>query len=251
MKNAGVISFVLLYMIMAGITVDAANDLYPPDYDLKEHRTRGYDCTLCHENKQDLKPLNHGGEFVREHAKYSRRQVCSACHSTSYCTDCHYNTQKLSNVKGEETHRVLIHQGNWINRHGIKAQTNNFRCISCHDTSYCSSCHATAGIASWNFTPNTQFTIHPPGWRNKNSQYFHGKHARNNIVVCASCHDSADKKSDPDCVSCHRFINPHPSNWSEHDYDSNTCKTCHGNNNTPNNSKQITKKIKKLPAKIQ
>ena len=222
-----------------------SDDLYPENYSLKDHRERGYNCTYCHENLHDLKPANHDGAFIREHRNKTKRQVCSACHTTSYCIDCHYNTRKLSDVKGEETDLVLIHQVNLLNSHGIKAQTNNFRCISCHDTSYCSSCHAIAGIASWNSTvAQSPFSIHPPGWRDKNSSYFHGKQARNNIAVCASCHDTTDKKTHPDCVSCHRFVNPHPSNWSDHDIDSETCKVCHGNRSGQNPAMLKKQKIK-------
>jgi hypothetical protein len=72
---------------------------------------------------------------------------------------------------------------------------------------------------------------HPPGWvgSNPNARSFHGREARRDILLCASCHDQGPATN---CIRCHKVGgfggNPHPGGWRSTQSESSTmCRYCH------------------------
>jgi hypothetical protein len=219
-------------------------------------------CTGCHNHQKDfdearcspchvdlrafpLKPLSdyaHAGDFKRNHGALARTSAaaCATCHDQTFCADCHSPATTPTGPAlrwPEEVQRDFIHRGDFVSRHMIEAGTNPSSCARCHGTAFCESCHAQQGIAA----PNAAFTSdrepHPAGW-GLNPE--HGKAARRNIVVCASCHSS---NADQVCVSCHidrdpattgevGTVNPHPKGFlkrnEKDDWNENpVCRACH------------------------
>jgi hypothetical protein len=233
----------------------------PEKGDAKPPRPPMSACTGCHNHQQDfaearcspchvdlrafpLKPLSeyaHAGDFKRNHGALARTSAsaCATCHDQTFCADCHSPATTPAGPAirwPEEVQRDFIHRGDFVSRHMIEAGTNPSSCARCHGTAFCESCHAQQNVAA----PSAPFVSgerdpHPAGWSTGPE---HGKAARRNIVVCASCHAS---NADQVCVMCHRDTdpsaagesrNPHPSGFlkrnEKDDWSKPVCRVCHG-----------------------
>jgi hypothetical protein len=204
-------------------------------------------CAACHVDlrKFPLKPvseLTHSGDFKRSHGALARTSAaaCANCHDQTHCADCHSpaTTPAAPAIRWpEQVEKDFIHRGDFVSRHMIEAGANPASCARCHGTAFCESCHKQQNISA----PTAPFASgerdpHPAGW---GTGAEHGRAARRNIVVCASCHAS---NADQVCVMCHRDTNPatsgesrnpHPPGFLKHndkgDWSTNrVCRTCHG-----------------------
>jgi hypothetical protein len=110
-------------------------------------------CSECHEDqaKGTIKPLttfNHTPLFVRDHRLYAQNseRLCSVCHATSFCNDCHAtkNELKPSQKLGNRPDRELVHRGDFMTRHRIEGKIDPTGCYRCHGRSnneLCHTCH--------------------------------------------------------------------------------------------------------------
>jgi hypothetical protein len=122
----------------------------------------------------------------------------------------------------------FVHRGDFIVRHAIEAQSQPARCASCHTPESCDSCHVASGVSGNRIDARNP---HPPGWvgTDTSSSNFHGREARRDVMLCASCHDQGPATN---CIRCHKVGafggNPHPGGWqSTQSLDSRMCGYCH------------------------
>lgn len=173
---------------------------------------------------------HHGrGNWLAEHGPQAGRPTadCSDCHAPSYCSDCHNSRQDGLTPETrmpEQTEREFIHRGEFRSRHAGEARTDPAQCQQCHLSQECQSCHAREGI-----TTGAAAYPHPAGWLAPGSPEFHGDVARQDILLCASCHENG---SATNCVTCHSAsattTSPHPAGWGNNqDRNSPACRNCH------------------------
>ncbi len=204
-----------------------------------EHEKQWQDakCVPCHESR-DLKSilpqtfLRHDAAFAQRHGQLAVQEsaMCASCHSREQCDDCHDIAQNLTAVRRmpEKIERQFVHRGDFMVRHAIEAQSQAARCMTCHTTQSCDSCHVARGVSQ---NRESARNPHPPGWvgGNPGSRSFHGREARRDIVLCASCHDRGPATN---CIRCHKVGayggNPHPGGWkSARSEGSAMCRYCH------------------------
>lgn len=157
----------------------------------------------------------HPFDFERRHAAFAATGAltCSACHSQSYCSDCHQAADSRA-----------FHPANFLERHALEVFAGGSNCQSCHSTeAFCRDCHVGTGVASEGRL-NVAFHTAQPLWI-----LSHGQAARIGLESCASCHRQTD------CLACHstflgRGVNPHgPGFDAERRAARNrvTCRWCH------------------------
>jgi hypothetical protein len=110
-------------------------------------------CAECHEDQQKgtMKPFDafsHSPSFVKNHRFYSASddRLCSTCHKSSFCNDCHTNqTEMKPSLKyGNRPDRDLPHRGNFLTLHKIEGKLDPAGCYRCHGRSNnerCITCH--------------------------------------------------------------------------------------------------------------
>lgn len=110
-------------------------------------------CAECHEDQQKgtLKAYNafsHSNSFVKNHRFYasSDDRLCSTCHKSSFCNDCHTNQveMKPSLKYGNRPDRSMPHRGNFFTLHKIEGKLDPASCYRCHgraNNERCISCH--------------------------------------------------------------------------------------------------------------
>jgi hypothetical protein len=110
-------------------------------------------CSECHENQQkgtmkDLNAFSHTPSFVKNHRFYasSDDRLCSTCHKTSFCNDCHTNQieMKPSLKYGNRPDRDMPHRGNFMTMHKIEGKLDPASCYRCHgraNNERCITCH--------------------------------------------------------------------------------------------------------------
>ncbi|MBI5533437.1 MAG: hypothetical protein HY898_12025 [Deltaproteobacteria bacterium] len=218
--------------ILLPAMADCLQGCHQADYD----RLR---CTACHTPAKlaQLRPVTdvpHGKNYVRGHsADATRKQrLCQACHSESFCSDCHDTSiglrveqRRLDDIKGEYGHRA-----DFVSRHAIEARSRPAACVRCHQPSSCDSCHVRNHVSA-NGKDASSPHRDKPGWlRDSGSADFHGRAARRQIIECAACHDQGPATN---CIGCHKSGaiggNPHPAGWHSNLSPSNTemCQYCH------------------------
>lgn len=109
-------------------------------------------CTECHEPRSETvnyERFNHDVYFADSHrqASYQQRQMCSMCHATSFCNDCHATRIELKPSIKDQTgnYRRMPHRGDYLSRHLIDGRTDPISCYRCHGnpktTVTCRRCH--------------------------------------------------------------------------------------------------------------
>jgi hypothetical protein len=225
----------------AGAPDDGASGaMYPPMDKCLGCHDQGFaqgDCRQCHKANDltKLRPqtfLRHDVAFFRDHGTKAtqNQQVCTQCHSQSWCNDCHDPSQTLAveTRNMDAIQREMVHRADFVTRHSIEARSAIATCQRCHQPSYCDSCHVARGVSGG---ANGSRNPHPPGWvgRDTSNPSFHGRAAKRDIVTCAACHDQGPATN---CILCHRVGgsggNPHPSGWSSsRSPQSAMCRYCH------------------------
>ncbi len=111
------------------------------------------DCTECHEDAAagTLKPyatFRHTAIFLQEHGRRASQDqsLCSACHSASFCQECHAGRGGLmpSIGSGDRPDRSLPHRGDYLIQHRIDGRLDPASCARCHGTTNrrsCEVCH--------------------------------------------------------------------------------------------------------------
>lgn len=194
------------------------------------------DCSACHQQSDCLdchkagfademgalgnQMMNvHRSDFHISHpiAARTNPQLCSSCHESQFCNDCHSDFRfRTGRSSGASHNRIFdlipsddparfaqVHQGFTF---ADPAQAN---CDNCHTNSTPPDFHA---------------------WSNG-----HGREARKNLATCQACHPEGDT-----CLRCHSAragsagqFNPHGSDWGSRKNrlrdatDGKTCRKCH------------------------
>jgi hypothetical protein len=232
-------------------------------------------CATCHEPHARGSCLGcHGDPFATaavvdarahlrfahaEHAVASRGQ-CVTCHrgvaegdgrlrpAMATCFRCHEDERDLRDCdachvdlaeEGTLPESHLVHEGDWIRRHGALAAASADLCSSCHTESACAACHGTTTAAlpsRLRFDDPDTASVHRAGFFAR-----HGREARAEPGMCSTCHAPSS------CEACHRDrgvgddpvasnLTPHPPGWvgidNEHGRaarrDPASCASCHG-----------------------
>lgn len=237
-------------------------------------------CTSCHAKPHDTRDCNgcHGELSTRQHSDIVHAQLrfdhgkhnarvhgdCARCHegvaaanasslepTMATCFSCHehqgeWNVRRCDgchvNVAAEGTlpESHVIHDGEFIREHGVRAASESALCSTCHDDRSCSKCHgATVPALPWKLAvggPPQQTGVHLSGFRAR-----HSMEARAQPGLCTTCHAEAF------CVECHSTLriaagqggrSPHPAGWVsgagggahgiEARIDPMSCAGCHG-----------------------
>jgi predicted CXXCH cytochrome family protein len=160
-------------------------------------------------------PPGHAPGFERHHAAAaaSGAMDCAACHSPSYCNDCH-----------RAAARPGFHAPDFVHQHAAAAYARDTDCASCHSTeAFCRDCHAGAGLSPGD--PRTAaYHDAQPFWL-----LTHGQAARQGMESCAACHQQTD------CLRCHSArsgwrIDPHGPDFDPDrlgDRSLESCAVCH------------------------
>ena len=109
-------------------------------------------CTECHDASSEdvnFQRYNHTPYFVDNHRPeaYQNAQLCSMCHQTSFCNDCHATRIELKpSIKDQTgTYRRMPHRGDYLSRHRMDGRTDPTSCFRCHGNPKtartCASCH--------------------------------------------------------------------------------------------------------------
>jgi len=96
-------------------------------------------CTNCHEargEKLAFGSFNHTATWLQSHRQQAiqHEAVCSMCHQTSYCNDCHATRVELKpSLKNQDkTYRQMPHRGDYLSRHRIDGRVDPTSCFRCH-----------------------------------------------------------------------------------------------------------------------
>ena len=110
-------------------------------------------CAECHEDNQKgtlkaFDAFSHSPSFVKNHRFYaaSDDRLCSTCHKSSFCNDCHTNQveMKPSYKYGNRPDRDMPHRGNFMTMHRIEGKIDPASCYRCHgraNNERCITCH--------------------------------------------------------------------------------------------------------------
>lgn len=225
----------------AGVVSDGKPSLPPMKqcFSCHEHDAewkRG-ECTPCHDRAELVRIVpqtfaRHAGSFVRNHGKVAaeQTQLCRSCHEQADCDVCHDTTQSLmvERRRPDAIESQQVHRGDFLSRHAMEAQATPARCLSCHTPQTCDACHAERGVSGNVLGARNP---HPAAWitGDASSPSGHGREARRDILLCASCHEQGPATN---CIRCHRVGgyggNPHPRGWfSTLGVQSEMCRYCH------------------------
>jgi hypothetical protein len=239
-------------------------------------------CVACHEKPHDTRTCAgcHGRAHTREETRLAREHLrfshdrhvktlggqCVPCHAAAGATDqdslrppmaqcftCHAHADQWKTRECDACHVDLpaelaspsshvIHEGDFMREHGVRAASARQLCATCHTEGYCASCHGlTVAALPWrlSFDKPALSGLHRAGFRQR-----HADEARANPGLCATCHAQSHDRF---CVDCHaqRRVgaasgtarSPHPPGWvrargGEHGraarMDPLSCASCHG-----------------------
>jgi predicted CXXCH cytochrome family protein len=239
------------------------------------------DCRRCHTKPHDERACSgcHGESFVRGAAELAREHLrfehanhmpavkgdCVHCHTAvaetrpealrpkmATCFGCHKHKDQWTlrdcdgchvDLTAEDTPPAshLVHDGDWIREHGVRAASERDLCSSCHSERSCAACHGAGTVptlpAKMAFDEVTLPGLHRAGFRSR-----HGDEGRADPGLCTTCH------SENSCIDCHTASHvspagtrrsPHPPGWlttgaggGEHGQqarmDPVSCAGCHG-----------------------
>jgi hypothetical protein len=200
-----------------------------------EHKTHMADvkgdCVRCHVGVAESQPTELRPKMA----------TCFGCHkhqdqwSLRDCDGCHVDLQ----TEGTLPSSHLVHDGDWIREHGVRAASARDLCATCHTERSCAGCHGVGTVpalpARLAFDTVSLSGLHRAGFKSR-----HALEARADPGLCTTCH------SENSCIDCHAAshvapgsttIDPHPPDWvtaggGQHGQqariDPMSCAGCHG-----------------------
>jgi predicted CXXCH cytochrome family protein len=202
-----------------------------------EHRTHmpaaQGDCVRCHVEIGVEKP-----EVLRP-----KMAICFGCHQhedqwrTRDCDGCHVELAAENTLPSSH----LVHSGDFVREHGIRAASARDLCASCHSERHCAGCHGVGVVPALPGRlafDNVRLTgLHRAGFRAR-----HSIEAKAQSGLCTTCH------SERSCFDCHTALgvagdnakkSPHPPGWlttsrgggqhgTQARLDPFSCASCHG-----------------------
>jgi hypothetical protein len=229
----------------------------------KPHNTS--DCSNCHGQASTRAAVSEARDHLRfQHAKHLGRlkSQCVPCHVAAgtadatilrpvmgTCLGCHQHRDQWRTRDCDGCHHDLIsenvkpdshivHDGNWVREHGVRAAGTRDLCATCHNETFCTNCHGKSVPAlPWKLNPEApNFSrLHAAGFFTR-----HPEESHSNPGLCSTCH------ADNFCRDCHDKkklsatgggANPHPVGWvksggGDHGrqarLDPMACAACHG-----------------------
>jgi hypothetical protein len=238
------------------------------------------ECRRCHTKPHDERPCAgcHGESYVRGGVELARKNLrfehprhmlavrgdCVRCHvevteprpeallpTMASCFGCHQHQDQWTlrdcngchvDLAAEATapDDHLIHDGDFVRDHGVRAASARDLCASCHSERSCAACHGVNTVpalpARLAFDDVRLSGLHRAGFLAR-----HSEEARADPGLCTTCH------SEQSCIDCHTrqnvtpgttTRNPHPPDWmtgpggGEHGVqariDPASCAGCHG-----------------------
>jgi hypothetical protein len=240
------------------------------------------DCVSCHKKPHNSNDCSncHGESFNRQNAALARKHLrfghskhttrvhgdCVRCHqevaepspqalrpSMAVCFSCHQHQDQWNVRDCNSCHKDLpaelsmpqshvVHEGNFIREHGVRAAGARDLCMTCHSERSCAGCHGVASVPAlpvrMQFDKVKLSGLHRAGFKSR-----HGAEARAAAGLCSTCH------SESSCQSCHASMgvasksgkgrSPHPLGWlvaskggGSHGIqariDPMSCASCHG-----------------------
>jgi hypothetical protein len=218
------------------------------------HLPSDRDCVRCHREPHDARACNgcHGLEENRQGAKMARAHLvfshaghvgaargdCVRCHegvrrdaqalrpTMASCFSCHEHREEFATRDCDACHvdletegtmpaSHLVHEGDFVRRHGLLAAAESDLCGTCHAESFCASCHGvTTAVLPQRLAFDDPFApgLHRAGFRAR-----HAEEARASPGLCTSCHAVET------CEGCHAaqglgapragLGSPHPPGW--------------------------------------
>jgi len=245
------------------------------------HFPSNADCRRCHTKPHDERPCStcHGESYVRtgvelarEHLRFEHSKHMGAAHGD--CVRCHVEATEvrpqailppMASCFGCHEHRDqwtlrdcngchvdlanegtlpsdhVVHDGDFVREHGVRAASTRDLCASCHSERSCAACHGVGTVPALPsrlaFDDVRLRGLHRAGFRSR-----HADESRADPGVCTTCH------SEQSCIDCHNASHvgptatsrsPHPPGWitagaggGEHGLqariDPMSCAGCHG-----------------------
>jgi len=148
-----VLAFAGFFMVLAACAQMHAIPGLPSSHPETLAAGQQVSCAECHEDQQKgtlkaFDAFSHTPSFVRNHRFYasSDDRLCSSCHKSSFCNDCHTNQVEMKpSVKyGNRPDREMSHRGNFMTLHKIEGKLDPASCYRCHGRSNnerCVACH--------------------------------------------------------------------------------------------------------------
>jgi predicted CXXCH cytochrome family protein len=245
------------------------------------HLPTAADCRACHAKPHDERPCSgcHGAPYVRQETQIAKEHLrfdhakhmpavdgdCVRCHTAAgdaraetlrpkmaTCFGCHQHRDQWTlrdcdgchvDLAAEDTppESHLVHDGDWIREHGVRAGSERDVCSSCHSERMCAGCHGVGTVPALPtkivFEDAHLAGLHRAGFRAR-----HAEEARADPGLCTTCHTESS------CVDCHTASHvspegtsrsPHPPGWvtagaggGQHGQqariDPASCAGCHG-----------------------
>jgi hypothetical protein len=255
--------------VVGADTTGAAH--FPPDATCRRCHAKPHDERACNGCHGELY-VREGVELAREHLRFEHRKHMAATHGD--CVRCHIEVTedrpeailpKMAGCFGCHEHRDqwalrdcaachvdlgdegtppadhLVHEGDFVREHGVRAASARDLCASCHTERECAGCHGVGTVpvlpAQLAFDDVRLSGLHRAGFRAR-----HAEEARADPGLCTTCH------SESSCNDCHTAErvspasgarSPHPPGWittglggGEHGLqariDPASCAACHG-----------------------
>ena len=200
---------------------------------LRHMRTVRGDCVRCHVEVTEAVPQ----------AILPKMASCFGCHqhrdqwTLRDCNGCHVDLA----AEGSLPEDHLVHDGDWMREHGVRAASARDLCASCHSERSCAACHGQGTVpalpARLAFDDVRLAGLHRAGFKAR-----HAEEARDSPGLCTTCH------SESSCIDCHQresvspettARSPHPPGWltasaggGQHGVqariDPSSCAGCHG-----------------------
>ena len=232
-------------------------------------------CVSCHQKPHDDRSCIscHGEPYVREAAEFARTQLrfehpahmvashgdCVVCHGQvtetrpdsvlpkmATCFGCHQHRDQWTlrdcngchvdiRYEGVLPDDHVVHDGDFVREHGVRAASARDLCASCHTDRQCASCHGEGTVPAlpWKMALGdvSLSGLHRAGFLAR-----HSDEARADPGLCTTCHTESS------CVDCHTRQNvagtsarsPHPPGWANGEHgmqariDPMSCAGCHG-----------------------
>jgi hypothetical protein len=143
-------------------------------------------CVRCHVDvREEGAPLR------------ARMATCLGCHEhqdewrTRDCGGCHVDLER----EGSTPASHIVHEGDFLREHGVRAAAESDLCQSCHAERFCASCHgasAPALPARLAFDDPGTASVHRAGFVSR-----HSEEAAAQPGLCSACHSTRS------CVGCH------------------------------------------------
>ena len=199
------------------------------------HLPTSADCVRCHQKPHDARTCAdcHGESHVRLGAEMARKHLrfdhgthlrsthgdCVRCHADvglerpevlrpkmATCFGCHQHENQWTlrdcdgchvDLAAEDTAPAshLVHDGDWMREHGVRAASLRDLCASCHSERSCAACHGrtVAALPSRLAFDDVKIAgLHRPGFRSH-----HAEEARAEPGLCTTCH------TEQSCIDCH------------------------------------------------